>query len=240
MPKKSSPILLIALTLAGFACTTVGQHDRNVLEAIDFGPREELRICILADRGVAENTVKLLAGHIQEELSMFGLDVSIPWIKKWERASFYREGIVRDVAIIPLEPPCDRLLALVGRNTGDFLFGLIGIETLGAVETVSHTKGFVVANRASINQLFLSPKDVAIHESYHLIGCPHAARLADCYQHIRELKRIARANRSQGNDFFPGVSWDNKPILTRHETDALVHAAFMGMKSASMPSSVKN
>jgi hypothetical protein len=224
-------LIQIALALMVSACTTVGTHDRDRLGAIDFGPREELRICVLADEGVTEKDARLLIGKVREEFSLFGLVVEVPWVRQWERPAFLMEGILEDVATKPLAAPCDRLLALVGRHAGDFFFGLLGAEVLGAVETVSHTRGYVVAQTASLNQLIENPAAVAIHESYHLLGCKHELSLADCYPLIRDLKRTARANREHGNDFFPGVSWKDKLIASREEADDFVTAAMMHIQT---------
>jgi hypothetical protein len=224
-------LILIALALLVSACTTVGIHDRERLGAIDFGPKEELRICVLTDEGITEKEARRLIGKVGDEFSLFGLVVKVPWVRQWVRPAFLMEGILEDVAVKPLDAPCDRLLALVGRHAGDFFFGLFGAEVLGAVETVSHTRGYVVEQTASLNQLIERPADVAIHESYHLLGCKHELSLADCYPRIRDLKRTARANRERGNDFFPGVSWMDKPIASREETDDYVTAALMHIRT---------
>lgn len=206
-------------------CTAVGRHDFAAFETLDFGPREELRICILADEGVGNETAKQLLASVSEEFAVFGLDVTVPWIRPWVRPAFLSEGIVEDVLMKPLEAPCDRLLALVGRNIGDLLWGLSGMEILGAVDTPTHTRGYVVAKTASLNQIFVSPSDTAIHESYHFLGCGHGVSLADCYANIRNLKQAARNNRERGNDFFPGFSWKGHPVESRQEVDAIAHGA---------------
>lgn len=214
---------LCACAVAG--CTAVGRHDFAALQAQDFGPREELRICVLADEGIDDEAAKRLLASVREEFAVFGLDVTVPWVKPWLRPAFLTNGIVEDVWMKPLEAPCDRLLALVGRNVGDFLWGLFGMEILGAVDTPTHTRGYVVAKTASLNQIFVSPSDTAIHESYHFLGCSHGVSLSDCYSNIRNLKQAARNNRDRGNDFFPGFSWKGHPLESRHEVDAITHGA---------------
>jgi len=223
--KSLTRLLLLPLAWLTAACTTIGMHDAESLEAADFGPREELRICVLADEGITEEDAQRLIAKVGEEFSVFGLEVSVPWVRRWVRSGFLMEGIVTDVWQESLEPPCDRLLALVGRNFGDFLWGLIGVEILGAVDTPTHSRGYVIAQAVSLNQIFSSPSDIIIHESYHFLGCEHGVNLSQCYAHIRDLKRIARANREAGNDFFPGVSMKGRPITSRHEANwVMTHA----------------
>lgn len=224
--KGIAAYFLAALCIGAITgCTAVGHHDFAAFEALDFGPREELRICVLADQGITEDNAKQLVARVAEEFAVFGLDVTVPWVRPWTRPAFLGEGIVEDVWMKPLEAPCDRLLALLGRNVGDFLWGLVGMEVLGAVDTPTHTRGYVVAKTASLNQIFVSPSDTAIHESYHFLGCGHGVRLSDCYSNIRKLKQAARNNRERGNDFFPGFSWRGHPLESRQEADAIAHGA---------------
>jgi hypothetical protein len=207
------------------ACTTVGVHAPEDLARTDFGPTEVLRICVLADKTITDQDASRLIGEIDKEFDKFGLDVQVPWIKRWKRPAFGYQGIFLDVAMRPLEPPCDRLFALVGRDFGDFLTGLLGVEMLGAVDVPTHTRGFAVAECASINQIFVTPASVCVHEAFHLLGCEHATNLSECYQRISQLKRETRANRDRGSDFFPGVSARGTVITTRQEADMLLHEA---------------
>lgn len=223
-PLRNLLLLTFIATLTA-ACTTVGVHHADALNAVDFGPREELRICVLADEGVTENDARELVGKVGEEFAAFGIDVSVPWVRRWERPAFLMEGIVENVWQAPLEAPCDRLLALVGRNLGDFLWGLVGMEVLGAVDTPTHSRGYVVARTVSLNQLISSPTNNAIHEAYHFLGCTHGVSLAHCYANIRNLKRIAHASREAGTDFFPGVSLKGTPIKSRHEANLVMNQA---------------
>jgi hypothetical protein len=81
------------------------------------------------------------------------------------------------------------------------------------VDDDTHTRGFVVATRASLNQLLASPADTAVHEFYHLLGCPHAATLTACYERIVALKRQI----APGADFVPGVGRDGRFLSSRRE-----------------------
>lgn len=229
-PLAISLALVISLVVSG--CTTVGTHDFKALKANDFGEAEEIRFCILADEGVTEDESRALMAEVGEEFSLYGLKLKVPWVRPWARPAFLAEGIMRDVLLKSLEPPCDRLLVLVGRNFGDFLFGLLGVEVLGSVDAVTYTRGYVVARTSSLNQVFMGPTQVAIHESYHLLGCVHELRLSGCYARIRELKRIKRANLERGNDFFPSLSAQGEPIIYRRDADAWIHGALRRIQSA--------
>ncbi|MDR9440358.1 MAG: hypothetical protein RI841_12835 [Halomonas sp.] len=222
---KMARVLPILLAMLTSACTTVGKHDLDALNTIDFGPVEKLRVCLLVDEGITESSARTLFKKMSDELSIFNLEVEIPWIRQWKRPAFWMNGILEEVALRPLEPPCDRLMAVVGRNFGDFLISWFAPEILGAVETNTHTRGYVVGKTLTFNQLLQRPSDVAVHESYHMLGCIHGRSLRKCYPYILELKQIARASREEGNDFFPGISLDRQPITSREETDEIVRAA---------------
>ena len=229
-PLAISFAMIAALLVSG--CTTVGMHDPKALKANDFGEPEEIQFCILTDDGVTEDDARRLMAEVDKEFSLYGLQVKIPWVRPWARPALFGEGIIRDALSKPLEAPCDRLLVLVGRNFGDFLFGLLGVEMLGAVDTLSYTRGYVVAKRSSLNQVFMSPAEVAVHEAYHFLGCGHGVSLSDCYARIRELKRIHDANEARGNDFFPSVSSQGKPLTSRREADTWIHSALQRIESA--------
>ncbi|APE32073.1 hypothetical protein BOX17_14595 [Halomonas aestuarii] len=222
---KMARLLPILLAMFISACVTAGKHDTDALHSLDFGPVETLRVCLLVDEGITEQSARTLFEKMSDELSIFDLEVEIPWVRPWKRPAFLMNGIIEEVALRPLEAPCDRLMAVVGRHVGDFLISWFAPEILGAVETNTHTRGYVVGKSVTFNQLLQRPSDVAVHESYHLLGCIHGRSLRECYPYILELKRMARASREGGNDFFPGISLDRKPITSREATDEIIRAA---------------
>jgi hypothetical protein len=158
---------------------------------------------------------------IREEFAPYGLNIRVPWIRDWERPAFSQQGITRDVARRPLEAPCDRVLAFVGRDVRDFVWGAVMPEILGAVELRTRTKGYVVVEMGSLNQLltFSSPAGNAVHEFYHMLGCDHWDGRKKVQDHIARLKRAARDNRARGEDFFPGLAPSGRLYLTRGAVD---------------------
>lgn len=227
------PAVLLALIIALMTatCTTVGMHDDDKFKSINFGEPEEIRFCILTDEGITEEQARHLIAKVNEEFSRYGLEVKIPWIRPWVRHDFFEQGIMEDVWSKSLEPPCDRLLALVGRTFGDFMFGLLGMEVLGAADTVTYTRAYVVAKTLTWIQIFIGPEKAIIHESYHLLGCVHKLKLFNCYTHIQDLKQAKRANRERGEDFFPGLSFQGVLINSRQEADSMVHRAVERVRS---------
>jgi hypothetical protein len=206
----------LAALLAGSACTTVGLPVPFERDRIDYGERAEIRVCALRDSGVSEALAQQLVAAIDREMDLYGIDVNLAWTRPWQRPGFSSDSIVADVVRRPLEAPCDRLLALVGRNLADALWGLVLPEKLGAVATASHTHGYVVARLATPNQLLNSPASVARHEFYHMLGCGHALSLRACYGQIAALKR----SHDPARGFFPGVSRELQPLRTRAEVAA--------------------
>lgn len=199
-------------------CTTTGMHLPDRRGQIDYGTRVPLRVCLLRDAEISEQRARALIAVVDQEFDPYGIDVAIVWIRPWQRPGFTMSAIMRDLAPRPLEPPCDRLVAMVGRHLGDMLWGLALPEVLGAVETTTHTRGYVVSSLGSLNQILSSPSGTAVHEFYHLLGCTHALSKSACYEQIRTLKR----HYSSGIDFFPGLAETGQPILSRAESDALL------------------
>ena len=115
-------------------------------------------------------------------------------------------------------------MALVNRHLGDIAWNLLQLpEILGAVNDDTLTHGYTVARRASLNQVFESPADVARHEIYHMLGCDEHFNIGRCYAQIAMLKRFKQ---TRGDTFFP--AWDsiNKRIVaTRAEVNARLFGA---------------
>ncbi|MDR7099714.1 hypothetical protein J2X04_002095 [Lysobacter niabensis] len=197
------------------ACTSVGVRTQNEY-AHDYGPSAQLRVCFLRAGGVSPQRVDQLVAAVNEEFKTFGIEIVVPWVRSWERPGFGHDSLLDDVVARELEPPCDRLVALVDRNAGDALWGLLMPEVLGAVDDSTHTRGFIVANRASVNQLFMPPSKVTVHEFYHLLGCPHARTLTNCYA---QIERIKRQINTRHPEFFPGIDGNGTLLVTRDEAN---------------------
>jgi hypothetical protein len=203
------------------ACTSIGVSVGDGPAPHEFGPEMEICLCVYQDTGVSDETTQTILNAIREEFAPLGLAVRTPWIKPWKRPAFSQKGITRDVARRPLEAPCDRILAFVGRDARDFLWGALMPEILGAVETRTNTKGYVVAEVGSLNQVltFESPSGAAVHEFYHLLGVRHGIDKEDAFAQVRRIKDLASRNRQIGRDFFPAMSAKGRIYTTRAAVD---------------------
>jgi len=217
--KISWQTIIFCFTLYG--CTTIGVPNEEALKNIDFGPPEKLRLCIYKDVTISDKQAEEIIAELQKEFSHFGIEIEVPWLRAWKRPAFTGYEILNNFASCPLESPCDRLLALVGRSISDFLWGIIMPEVHGAVEDVSMTKGFAVAEIGSVNQMLSmsSAARIAIHETYHLLGCDHDIDAEFCYEKIALIKKIARKSRLAGRDFFPSVGRDQRVLMSRLEVE---------------------
>lgn len=209
---------IIVLILAG--CTTVGMNTREQGK-VDYGPQLTMRICILKNDSVSPERATAIVATVGKKFEPFGITVEVPWTRPWTRPGFQVSSIMADVEQRDLEAPCDRLVGLVARNSGDFAWGLLLPEVLGAVDDDTFTHGYVVANYGSLNQLFVSPGHAAVHEFYHLLGCSHDLTLTKCYHRIAALKAAA----VPGADFFPGVTHDGKFLTTREAANRAMRDA---------------
>ena len=224
MPLWSMPLwsmLVVPLLLGLSACTSVGMHARSD-SARDYGPPAQLRVCLLRADGVTLQRADDLIAAVNREFKTYNIEVVVPWVRSWERPGFGHRTLLDDVVARELEAPCDRLVALVDRNAGDALWGMLLPEVLGAVDDATHTRGFVVANTASLNQLFMSPSKVAVHEFYHLLGCPHSASLRRCYGQIERLKRQIATRQPE---FFPAMDAYGTLLVTRDEANSELRRA---------------
>jgi hypothetical protein len=211
--------LLGSLTIC--ACTTVGVHTAEVAK-IDYGEPVTVRVCVLKTDDTPHLRVDSLVKAINREFAQYNIAVDVPWVRPWKRPGFSVDPILADLLKQPLEPPCDRLVGVVDRHIGDFLWGLALPEVLGAVDDLTATRGYVVATWGSLNQIFMTPEQAAVHEFYHLVGCPHGMTLSKCYPRIAALKQAAVA----GEDFFPGVAKHETFLTTRAEAQAAIDAYF--------------
>lgn len=215
-----SLLAVLAISLLLGACTSVGAPTARQ-QAFDYGPPMQLRVCVLRAEGLSPERVDTLIAAVNDEFAPYGLEVVVPWVRPWQRTSFTHGDMLADVVGRELEPPCDRLVAFVDRHVGDFLWGLVMPEVLGGVDEATHTRGYIVATRASVNQLFTPPTKATVHEFYHLLGCPHSRDLTGCYARIAALKRQARA----GTGFVPGVAPYGRFLATREEANGELRQA---------------
>ena len=223
-----SALVVCLLTFLSTACTSIGVHSAREREQLQFGPPQTLALCLHVDDGIDEREARALVEEAWgEEGKLYALTIRVAGVTRWKRQAFTIDGLMEAITREPLEPPCDRVMALVGRNVGDVLWALVGMpEVLGAVNEGTLTHGYTVARRASLNQVFSSPAAILRHELYHMLGCEEHFNMPGCYAQIARLKRW-RAE--QAGDFFP--AWDalQKRILP---TRAAVNARLSGAEDA--------
>lgn len=209
-----------AMVMLLTGCTTVGMHTRE-LATVDYGAPVEMRVCILQAPRVTDARVAELIAAVNDEFTPYGIRVTVPWVRPWVRPAQSFKHMFDDVMRRDLEPPCDRLVVFADRNAGDALRGMLMPEILGAVDDTTHTRGMVIANRATLNQLLQSPEGTAVHEFYHLLGCPHAMSLSKCYTRIALVKRQF----ARDPQFFPGVRADGRLLVTRDAANSMLRQA---------------
>lgn len=211
------------------ACSTVGWHVKSEREKIDFSPDAQLKICAYREADVSSADVDELIARWDRELSLFKIKVVKVRDRVVERPGPIGAAMLNFLYEQDLEAPCDRLVYFQGRTAGDMafeafsltIFALTGLkfEIHGAVETLTHTRGYIKARYNQLGQmLFTSPGGILIHEGYHLLGCGHAWRLTQCYQRIKEAKNLLRESPS---DFFPAITLNGRVYRTRAQVNAV-------------------
>ena len=208
--------IFLAAGLCFFAgCTMVGFHSKKERAALDFGDEMPLRVCVLRDSGVSDKKIAKNIGFWQKELSLYKIRLEHVKTEEWQRNGFTGSEIISGLYKIPLAKECDRLVAFVSADWRDAGYEVLAVslalflipvpEVLGAVESHTHTKGFVMADNFMPGIFFSGgSKRVLRHEGYHMLGCGHSVSLKGCYRQIGKLKKAWRRNLDAGNDFVPG------------------------------------
>jgi hypothetical protein len=192
-----------ALAFAISGCTSMGLDHPELRDSINFGPPEKVRLCVYLDDGLTRADAVSLLDSWNNEADIYNLYLEPVSFHHMSRAGFFHDQILDQVSRIPLGPSCDRVLYFVNRNLGDVIYGLaslsIGLpEILGEVDDPTLTHGYVVARRASVNQLVMTPSSVTEHELFHLLGCPSHFDMPDCYRRIHNLKLAEEKLRASG------------------------------------------
>jgi hypothetical protein len=197
------------LLLAGLAgCTTIGVHT-SAREEIDYGQPATVRVCLLRAADIPPRRAEALHRIVRKEFEQYGLLVEVPWVREWQRPGFQAGSIMDDLLQRPLEPPCDRLFGLVDRHLGDFVWGLVLPEVLGAVESVTATRGFVVATWGSVNQIFAAPETRTKRtrrrargsSRYFLATRAEADAAIAAYFAAEEKRKAGKKPRKDGRDY---------------------------------------
>src|SRR3989442_4384203 len=152
-PAKRSPmsrpwffLALCVVTIALSACTSMGFHNVEARRRIDFGPPETLSLCLLVDDGITDTMARAIVDDAwREEGTIYNLRFNVVSVRPWRRPTFAMHGIWEALLREPLRGTCDRVFALIGRHTGDVVWGLLGLpEVLGAVVEDTSTHGYAM------------------------------------------------------------------------------------------------
>jgi hypothetical protein len=221
--KRCLLILVLCPTQIGCFATTIGdpghQHDWSNYQ---FGPREQVRVCTWRENGVPADEVDDWIQNWNQKHENEVMLTLVP-VDKGElpRGGFTHTEITDSFEKqVPLSNDCDREMYFVGRNVGDFLYGVLAVttvplpETLGETEDLTLTHAFVVASRATVMNLVFPPKEITEHEIWHLLGCKQHYNWDRCYAQVAALK-MEQERLIQGGyfgqigekPFYP--TWDN-------------------------------
>jgi hypothetical protein len=190
-----------SLLLVLCSCTTLGRRDPGALRRIDFGPSQEIRICVLLDHGISDQfAMSLLQSWNEQEGRAYNLFLRPVSFQRHQRTGFSGYAILSDLKKLPVPDHCDRMFYFVGRTVSDFAYGIAQLivplpEMAGAVNEETATHGFVVSTLATPGQLLsevlrASRREIFIHEVHHLLGCQHAYSMTECYEKISSLKEL--------------------------------------------------
>ena len=227
-------IIALAFAVVLSACTTMGAPDPVARNQHDFGETETINVCVYVDKGISEAEGRqLIEDAWRTEAPLYGIELNVVKVEQWKRPAFHMEGILADLRQRPLEAPCDRVMAFVGRHVGDALWGILGPEVLGAVNDETLTHGYTVARRASLNQVIAPPVAITRHEIYHLLGCGEHGNMPKCYKRIAMLKEWKRTNQSE---IYPAYDLINGQVLdSRQAINARLEEVTQGAVAARRP-----
>ncbi|HMV77982.1 MAG TPA: hypothetical protein PL048_07360 [Leptospiraceae bacterium] len=216
----------IMIFIFGFQqCTTVGFHSETDRKKFDFGPYAEIKVCTFHEPGISREEIDSLFSEWNSELELYSLKAVPSSVTEMERPGFYGTDILNHLFKMKLAENCDRILYLKGRTAGDMLFEILTLgifygiglklEIQGAVETATHTRGYIKAKYISLLQLlFTSPESTLVHEGYHLLGCGHQLFMEDCYSQIYRTKKLKERPETEKN-FFPSYTTKGNEFKSR-------------------------
>lgn len=218
--------LLIVVFLFVGCASYIGKPDQGLMDKGFSGAPEPLRIGIYVDRSIEGYRTDKIIEALKTEFAPYGIKVEIPWIRPWERKGFRAYELMTNIAKLPLEFPCDRILVIIGRHAGDVAWGLFLPEILGAVEDVTRTKGYVVGEIGSINQVLMTPTDTAVHEVYHMLGCEDSQSGWGVHNKTTTMRKLAQENRQKkGQNFFPSMSEKGQIFWNRKDVELVLDKA---------------
>jgi hypothetical protein len=198
---RGAALILLGAAIGG--CTFMGRDQPAQRRGIDFGPPQDVNICVLLDDGVSQHDADALLSAWSTEASKYALSLRPVSYQALPRSGFFHSQIMNGLDRLALGPSCDRLIYFVNRNAADYGYGLASLalglpEVLGEVDDQTLTRGFVVAALASPSQIVMTPTRVARHEIYHLLGCYEHFDMTDCYRQIHDLKAVELRLRTEG------------------------------------------
>lgn len=219
-----SVILMLVLFLG--ACTSIGGLGRKPTPPLAGG--FTLKVCVLRDTDFSEERVTRRFQQWNQELGKFNINAVVAGrIDVLPRTGFITLANGKSLKRIPLgrigQPSCDRVVYFLGRNAGDVLYGLMGLEIplpeiFGEVDSRTHSRMIVVGKTATIGHVIMGgAKKSFIHEGYHLLGCGHYS-WKKCFKQIDRLKNLV-ANNPPGENFVPALTPEGRVCKNRTETD---------------------
>ena len=217
--------LSFSIILLLSSCTTIGFHKKSIRNQIDFGNPETLRVCFFKEPDVTQKDIDKIVSAWNKELNLYNISLENAKTETIKRPGFFNSDVFFFLFTQKLQPPCDRMVYLRGRTFKDFAFEFVSIgfmlvsglklETYGAVETITNSRGFIRARYMQLFQsIFTSPKSTMVHEGYHLLGCGHSLTKTKCYAQIRKLKYLMQTADHE-NDFFPILTERGKFLSSR-------------------------
>ena len=230
-------LLILSSTQLGCFATSIGDSGHELdWTHYSFGAATRVTVCTWRDNGVSADEVRDWITNWNTKHSQEVMITLVPV----DQGELSRSGFTHNEIStafdqkVSLTKDCDRDMYFVGRNVGDFLYGVLAVttlplpETLGETDDVTLTHAFVVARRATVLNLVFPPEDIAEHEIWHLLGCKQHHDWDRCYAQIAALK-LERERLLEGGyfdeigepPFYP--TWDNlsdRFIVSRAEVNS--------------------
>src|SRR5437588_11966217 len=82
-------LFYLLLGIFGLGCTSIGMHNEATLRQIDFGPPQQVRLCVQLDDGVTEADARQLISSWNSEVPRYGLYVTPISFEHHSRSDFF-------------------------------------------------------------------------------------------------------------------------------------------------------
>jgi len=177
-------------------------------------PPPPLRVCLLASPRVRPAELRTVVENLRASGQAFGIAVEIPGVPEGGVARAVTRPSLDDLMRRPLDPPCDRMVAVYRDPPAESLSrAWIARGPSGGVDRLTHTRAYIVLQVRPFPENLAGVAFPGAAEISWLLGCSPGTTSATCHARVRRLTSAPMGH----DDFFP--AWTSGDTLLRRRAD---------------------